>query len=346
MARVGMMGETTAVPITDFTNISSEEVKLRFTEALDALPPHNDSVQTHNASIYSRRYGPTLLRQRFSAIDRIFSDADGTILSEGLRAIPGNYIQLLRELAGRAVRTTIITGKPLAEVAPLFAAAGTDAPFDVMCEKGAYIASAGGNGSIRIEHLLSSAVLEKEVLDARDAWEAHITAIPSEQRPYYFGRSGSGQHRSIISIDIFAAQPPADYLSMVGQSRDAIKLKDAALLAMAETEIEEFFQALKPEWRIVHLGNANTDITPHLIEKDIALEASASFQQASGVLVLGDTNNDRAMFNLTKRHGNVTAGQVLYRASALGLVEASDAVTIGMANCMPYLLLLLETHPQ
>lgn len=336
--------EQPKVPITDLTNHTRTTIPSYFDELLTELAPHSDEAQMDNPMIYSQVYSPDELRQRFARINHVFSDADGTILPEGLHAMPSVYVHLLHELTKVSIQTTIITGKPLAEVAPIFKAAGNDAPFDVICEKGAYIASITDSNEVKIDHLLSSVELEKEVLEARIAWEEFTFTTQTKSRPYYFGWSGSGQHRSLISIDIFTEQPPKDYLMMTGQIRDTIKLKNKELLKIAETEIEEFFKSIQPEWRIVHLGNANTDITPHLIEKDIALESSMSFQNAKGVLLLGDTNNDRAMFSLKNRSPKVTAGQVLYRQGNIPLIESSDAVTIGMANCLPYLRLLLETH--
>lgn len=336
--------EQPKVPITDLTNHTRTTIPSYFDELLTELAPHSNEAQMDNPMIYSQVYSPDELRQRFARINHVFSDADGTILPEGLHAMPSVYVHLLHKLTKLSIQTTIITGKPLAEVAPIFKAAGNDAPFDVICEKGAYIASITDSNELKIDHLLSSVELEKEVLEARIAWEEFTFTTQTKSRPYYFGWSGSGHHRSLLSIDIFKEKPPENYLSMTGRSRDALKLTDVTLLKEAESEIEDFFKKFKPEWRIVHLGNANTDITPHLIEKDIALESSELFQKAEGVLVLGDTNNDRAMFDLKKRNSKVTAGQVLYRHGNIPLIDSSDAVTVGMANCSPYLRLLLETH--
>jgi len=111
-------------------------------------------------------------------------------------------------------------------------------------------------------------------------------------------------------------------------------LKNTTLLAALETEIREFIDAHYPNWGVIHLGNANFEITPPGIEKDIAVQQTPEFQKARGVLVIGDSGNDRKMLAL-RRHDKVAAALVLHNEAMAELTEAVDFITVGLANPYP-----------
>ena len=155
------------------------------------------------------------------------------------------------------------------------------------------------------------------------------------------GWGGQGTHQSMLSIDVLGGTPPDDYLQKTGLERDALKVKDAALLGDVAVAVKQFVGEHTNGWNFVDLGNANFEIAPGPIEKDAAIRTLQSRRGSEGILVLGDSANDKAMFRL--RHDKemqVTAGLVLHRAASLPLVDEVDCVSFGMANAGPHLNLL------
>lgn len=155
-----------------------------------------------------------------------------------------------------------------------------------------------------------------------------------------YGWSGSGRQKSVIGIDIYHGEPPADYLSVVGVEREVMKVKDPELLAHVEADLAAFVERHKPGWRLIHLGNGNSEIAPGGIEKDLAIRQLPEFRQATGVLVMGDSGNDRAMFAM-RSVPKVLAALVLHRERSLELVDEVDLVAFGMANAGPLFELVL-----
>ncbi|QQS18848.1 HAD hydrolase family protein [Candidatus Saccharibacteria bacterium] len=145
----------------------------------------------------------------------------------------------------------------------------------------------------------------------------------------------------MMSIDVLSASAPQNYLALMGAKRDALKIKDPEILQALEQELTAFVNEHVPGWSIVNLGNANFEITPKAIEKDAAIRATSWYRDVSGVLVLGDSANDKAMFTMKNdAEVSVTAGLVLHREASLSLVDGVDCVSFGMANAYPHLRLL------
>lgn len=307
------------------------------------ITPRDDIISLHRS--------PAELLNRFAMTDYVFSDADGVLVPEGATVMPSSHVEFITELADRGVGVTMVTGKPLAEVARLADQLPAGTPLKFLCEKGAYSVIRQGSGEYEKSFVLGSAADEAAVAELRERF--FVTRAPEiidklrspdgEQR-VWFGLSGSGDHKSILSIDIYGFEPPHDYTKLVGPERDAFKLKDDTLLKQAETMIEQWVLATHPEWRVVHLGNANTDIAPGPIEKDLAILKTPEYKQARTVQVWGDTNNDLAMFRLRSEHEKIIAGLVLHREKGKSLLEDVDFTSYGMANTDPFFRLLLATH--
>lgn len=59
-------------------------------------------------------------------------------------------------------------------------------------------------------------------------------------------------------------------------------------------------------------------------------------------MVLGDTENDRAMFRLRNTYSDkVVAGLVYHRQQAVALLDDVDVASVGMANADPILAAVL-----
>ncbi len=274
-----------------------------------------------------------------SQVDHIFADADGTLVSDGAEIFTTDKIKLIRQLTSLGVGITIVTGKPFAEVVPLRQTLPADIPISFICEKGAYSVHFGTTGAWR-EFILSSAAQERSVAELREQFVVFGGALIKKygSDKLGFGWGGSGEHKSVISIDIFAGQPPQNYLSLRGKERDAHKLQDTGLIKRVEHDIKQWVSDQQPDWRIVHIGNANTEISPGSIGKSEAIVESAEFGAARKVLILGDSSNDRGMFALRGTFpGKVLTGLVLHRKASLPLVDNADFITFGMANSNPIL---------
>lgn len=279
-------------------------------------------------------------------VDHIFSDADGTITGEGAEEFTPDKIELIEQLTRLGVGITIVTGKPLAEVAPLRKTMPADLPISFICEKGAYDVHFDKSGAWR-EFILSSAEQEQAVAELRSKFAAFSQQLINQygSNRLGFGWGGSGEHKSVLSIDIFAGPPPKNYLALRGADREVLKLKDPVLLNHVEHAITAWVKELQPGWRVVHIGNANTEITPGGIGKSEAIIESAEFADARKVLLLGDSFNDHAMFTLRDKFSSkVLTGLVLHRAASLPLVEQADFVTFGMANSNPILQAVIHAR--
>ena len=284
--------------------------------------------------------------EALAQVDHIFADADGTIVNEGTEAFLPDKIELIQQLARLGVGITIVTGKPLAEVVPLRQSLPNEVPINFICEKGAYDVHFDTTGAWR-EFILSSAEQEQSVAELREQFTDFGKQLVNKygSDKLGFGWGGSGEHKSALSIDLFAGKPPKDYLTLRGGERNALKLKDASLIEQVEQAITNWAQEQRPDWRIVHLGNANIEITPAGIGKSEAIIESAEFGAARKVLILGDSFNDRGMFNLRRKFTARTLNSlVIHRKTSLPLVDLADFVTFGMANGNPILQATLAAH--
>lgn len=317
----------------------------------------SDSIQlaaqpvATSSDIYSLGLAVDDLRERFASTDHIFTDADGTVVMEGATTFMPGYNEYFQQLHQRGIGVTVVTGKPAEEALGLMSSLPADSHVQFLCEKGAYTLSRDGSGGTTRQFILSSEASEREVAALRAEFFAQADTLAQQasngEQRVWFGLGGSGAHRSVLSIDLFATQPPANYLELIGAERDALKLTDETLLQAAEQVIEQFVQARHPGWNVVHMGNANTEICPSAIEKDAAILQTPEFAAARTVQVWGDSMNDRAMFGLRSAHpGKVLAGLVLHREKGKALIPEVDMLAYGMANAAPYLQLLLETHPR
>lgn len=307
------------------------------------IKPSDDIISLHLSA--------SNLRERFAMTDYVFSDADGVLVPEGATIMPAPHAEFITQLAACGVGVTMVTGKPLAEVSRIASTLPAGSPLRFLCEKGAYSVKLAENGKLEKTFVLGSAEHESAVADLREAFFSaqaskiiEDTRSESGEQRVWFGLSGSGDHRSILSIDIYGSEPPSNYTELVGAKRDALKLHDEELLTEVETMIEEWVKVIHPDWRVIHLGNANTDIAPGPIEKDLAILKTLEYQQARTVQVWGDTTNDLAMFRLREQHDKVIAGLVLHREKGKALLSDVDFASYGMANTDPFFRLLLATH--
>lgn len=286
------------------------------------------------------------MAEALAQVDHIFTDADGTIVEDGHEAFTPSKKDLLTKITKLGIGVTVITGKPLAEAVPLRQTLPASVPISFICEKGAYNVHFDSNGAWR-EFLLSSAEQEDSVLQLREEFLAFkqklITKYGSETLGIGWG--GSGEHKSALSIDLFIGEPPVNYLSLRGAQRDAIKLKYGPLLVQVEHDIAEWAEHRRPGWRVVHVGNANTEISPGGIGKAEAIIESAEFGNARKVLLLGDSPLDKSMLSLHDTFkGKALTGLVLHRKASLPLVDLADFVTFGMANSDPILGALIAAR--
>lgn len=308
---------------------------------------HETSIVTEPNTVYSfhdASHGAEI----FHAIDHIFTDADGTVVSEGATTLDAHKADLVRKLHEQGIGTTIITGKPYPEVEKLHKSLPTDLPISFIYEKGAYELHFDPEGKPIQRYLLSSEALEQSVLSLKQEFAdfrdilIQKYSIDKATPTLGFGWAGSGAHRSIVSIDIFSCTPPDGYLELIGSYREALKLTDNALLEAVVADITAFVRERQPTWSVIHLGNGNIDVTPDAIEKDTAIAANKPFQDARRVLVLGDTENDRAMFRLRNTYSDkVVAGLVYHRQQAVALLDDVDVASVGMANADPILAAVL-----
>jgi len=277
-------------------------------------------------------------------IDHIFSDADGTIVRDGAVAFDQDKVELLRRLHEAGVGVTVVTGKPYAEVAKLRGSLPEDIPLSFICEKGAYLAIFD-EGAIEREFILSTPELEQQVAELKERFFAEFAPYVTEKYGVHFALSGSGTHRSLLGIDQFASPPPDDYLDRIGDAREVLKVTDKQKIAAVEAEIAAFVASIHPEWRVVHMGGANTEIAPGPIEKDKGIERTSEYHEARQVMVLGDSWNDHAMLKLSSAHPDkASAGLVVFRETAIPLANDADFVTIGMANTNPILEAILDAR--
>lgn len=289
------------------------------------------------------------LRAVFASIDTIFTDADGTVVEEGLTTFPAEYADYITKLSKLNIKTTLITGKPYAEIKKLLANLPEGLPMRIIYEKGAYYLEPDSDGVLQKHYLLSSEDLERRMLKLRELYLEHKHEIEEKyidekgNPRVTLGWSGSGAHQSLLSIDILAGTPPENYMDIVGVPREALKVKDPELLAKVEADLTEFAHTYEPDWKLVHIGNGNTEIAPDIIEKDVTLMNLPDFKVAKGIMVWGDSMNDLKMFEMRKLP-QVTAGLVLHRERSLDLVNKVDFVSFGMANAKPFFELLLATH--
>ncbi len=313
-------------------------------QVADAARQLFDSHDTQRIVTIGRTDAET--RELLESVDVIVTDADGTLLDEGYTTVRDEYVDRITELHYQGVRTAILTGKPFEEARAIIDSSKKPFEVTIVCEKGAYSVEIDEHGEAHKSYLLSSPELEQTVREVREAFIAHLPQLVDTYRRadgtprVGFGWSGSGQHTSVISVDIFDGQPPDDYLDLVGEARDALKLRDPELLDQVQQVLEQFFHSHVPDARVVHLGNGNTEFAPGSIEKDNAIEQSPFFATAHGVLCLGDSFNDMAMFKLAQRHEHTYAGLIVYREASLALAPEVDFVTTGMANIAPYLQLV------
>jgi len=305
-------------------------------EALNLL--NADSSDT----LLQRAGGNRDSRALLGQVDCIFSDIDGTLTQEGATVLSPQVVEYFSRLRDAGVTVILVSGKPYEEIVPLMQALPAGLGVSAIYEKGAYRLDANPGGVWSTTYLLDNHNLEQTAAELRrrmpDLWK-DLQAKHVHER-LSFGWAGSGKHRSLLSIDVFVGDVPPDYTRLTGADRDMLKLKDADLLAALETDMLEFVNANYPSWSVVHLGNANFEIAPPGIEKDIAVQQTPEFQEARGVLVLGDSGNDRKMLAL-RRDDNVVAGLVLHNPATIGLVDEVDFVTFGVANPYPLLDCLL-----
>lgn len=305
--------------------------------------------QATPSAILSYGYSAEELISIFQSVDCIFTDADGTVVEEGLTTFPATYSEYVQQLADLGITTTMVTGKPYAEISKLVESLPAGSPLRIIYEKGAYYLEPDKDGVMHKRYLLSSPELEASVLDLRRLFLENKKAIEDKYQDVdgapliTLGWSGSGQHQSVLGIDIFAGVPPADYLQIVGPAREDLKVKDLDVLANVEVDLQKFVDTFRPGWRLVHLGNGNSEIAPDLIEKDIAIMQMDEFKNANSVLVWGDSGNDKKMFELN-RLPKVHSGLVLHRKNSISLVNSVDFVSFGMANAKPFFDLLLRSH--
>ncbi len=323
-------------------------VKIVSVNLSDAVTCNID--EQSNQLINSLSHSDSELSELFTGTTAVFTDADGTIVQEGTTDLSETYYRAITELSSKGVFFTVVTGKPLAEVSRLINSIPFDVPLHFLCEKGAYMVSKS-NESFKKIFVLSSEADEVAITELKQTFIEHMPSLQKQfnddnnQQRVWFGWSGRGEHKSIVSIDIYGVEPPSNYLEIVGPQRDSLKLNDPILLGEVERAIEQFVWQYHPDWHVVHLGNGNTDIAPNGIEKDLAIEQTQQFTSANIVQLWGDTMNDLAMFRLKDKYPNkVIAGLVLHREKGKELLAHVDMTTYGMANSAPYFELLLQTH--
>lgn len=323
------MAEAMSVPTLVFSSMGFER----------CAQDHLDNTQLGRNLLLFRSAG---VADRFSGIDTVYSDADGTLVPEGAISFPETVVGHIGRLASVGVRTLLVTGKPLSEVSGLADSLPKGHAIDFIFEKGAYILERNSDGSRRISPLLVSdedtlavQALKELFVESKSAIENQFAARMT------LGWGGHGTHQSMLSIDVLRGTPPKDYLQKTGPERDALKVKDAALLRDVSVAVAQFVREYTNGWNFVDLGNANFEIAPGPIEKDAAIRTLECRRGSEAMLILGDSANDNAMFGLRQDEKmQVTTGLVLHRQASLPLVDKVDCVSFGMANASPHMNLL------
>ncbi len=323
------MAEAMSVPTLVFSSMGFER----------CAQDHLDNAQLGRNLLLFRSAG---VADRFSGIDTVYSDADGTLVPEGAISFPETVVEHIGRLASVGVRTLLVTGKPLSEVSGLADSLPKGHAIDFIFEKGAYILERNSDGSRRISPLLVSdedtlavQALKELFVESKSAIENQFAARMT------LGWGGHGTHQSMLSIDVLRGTPPKDYLQKTGPERDALKVKDAALLRDVSVAVAQFVREYTNGWNFVDLGNANFEIAPGPIEKDTAIRTLECRRGSEAMLILGDSANDNAMFGLRQHEKmQVTTGLVLHRQASLPLVDKVDCVSFGMANASPHMNLL------
>ena len=284
-------------------------------------------------------------------IDNIFTDADGSLVEMGHNVLSSEYARCIADLSKLNVRTTVVTGKPYSEIERLLHSVPKGLSLRIICEKGAYYLDPDTTGTLRKRYLLSTPELEYSVREFRKIFESEKVSIerrhpgPSGKQQITLGWAGDGTHESVLSIDILAGVPPANYLGIKGIAREQLKVSSLTLRRQVLADLQAFTERHRPGWQVVDLDNANIEITPRCIEKDEAILAMPDFAAAQGVLVLGDSANDARMFGL-RRFDKVRAGLVLHNEKMVELLDTVDFATFGMANLQPVFQLLLAAVGQ
>ncbi|MBP7858207.1 HAD hydrolase family protein [Candidatus Saccharibacteria bacterium] len=324
---------------------------------LPLVPPSEHQMQS-----YAEKYlldpdarGSNLLVCRsshvldgFSGIDTVYSDADGTLVPEGATKFSNRTVSQIARLGQVGVRMVVVTGKPLSEVLGLVHSMPVGLSADIIYEKGAYRLERNSDGSFEDRLLLATeaettAVQQLKYRLLEEKGEIESAYVGTDKLTLGWG--GQGTHRSILSIDVFEGIPPVDYLTKTGKDRDALKVSDPNLLARVESDLAKFVERHTPGWSLVHLGNGNFEIASKDIDKGSAIQAMQVYRDATGALVIGDSANDLAMFQLRDSSRTpTTAGLVLHRKTALPLTESVDCISFGEANADPHLSLLLAAR--
>lgn len=280
----------------------------------------------------------------FTKIDHIFADADGTIVDDGATKFSEKKIKLFRALSERGIALTVVTGKPLAEVRKLQSSLRSEVPIQFLCEKGAYLAVFDETGEHK-KFILSSAELEASVAHLKQLFFDEFAPQMTKKHGVHFGLSGSGMHTSVLGVDMFASPPPENYLDLIGEVREALKITDPKRISAIEQEITSYIHSIRPEWNVVHIGGANTEIAPPAIEKDKGIMSTDAYHLARHALVLGDSWNDRAMLAMSHTYpAKISAGLVVFRETALPLANEVDFVMFGMANSDPIFEALIDAR--
>ncbi|MDL2342375.1 MAG: HAD-IIB family hydrolase [Patescibacteria group bacterium] len=280
------------------------------------------------------------LADYFKNVTAIFSDVDGTLVELGKNDISSAYSDLFHTLYEKNVSMTLVTGKPHSEILLLLAALPKHTPLRIVYEKGAYLLDIDEEGEATKQYLLSSPEIEKYVRQLKDELTAEIDSLQqrylaSDGTPRVtIGLGGDDSHESLVSIDLLAGTPPANYIDTTGKARENLKLKDVGLQIQITADLKAFLMDRHPTWSFVDLGNGNIEIAPAEIEKDKAIKAMPDFATAKGVLILGDSNNDSKMFAL-RSQPNVKAGLILHSKKLAWLTDDVDFVSFGMANAIP-----------
>lgn len=288
----------------------------------------------------------------YTGIDTVFSDADGTVVEEGATRFSDDMIKAIGNLAHVGVGLVIVTGKPFTEARGLAESLPPSLSAQFIIEKGAYVIERNRDGSISRRNLLTTDDLTHAVSELKGTFLEKKTAIESQFKDavpggVFLGRGGQGTHESIMSVDVLHGNAPDDYLSTSGKERDAIKVTNQDLLVSIEQQMLAFVETHAPGWRCVNLGNGNFEISPGIIEKDLAIQTLHAYRGSQGALLLGDSNNDEAMLSLRQIDEHPRrAGLVLHRLAALSLVPHVDTISFGMANAYPHLshLYALRKH--
>jgi trehalose-6-phosphate synthase/hydroxymethylpyrimidine pyrophosphatase-like HAD family hydrolase len=290
--------------------------------------------------IYSR-FSPDETIDVLQDVSVIYSDLDGTTLLSGETRFAEDTLKYLRFMQKAGIKVIFITGKPWTEVEKLITNTPSNIDLKIMFEKGAYLAESNNAGEVVLNNFIVTPEMQHDI-DALKKKMPLITRAIEQQYPVKIVPAGDGGHLSVVSIDIIKRE----YADNYKQFRRLAKVSDKVLLE----DIKETITALiavyckSKNFELVDIGNGNFEIgNGSLNKKDAVLRMEMNHENLDGNrLLLDDSGNGKAMFDLKNKASNFFAAVVKHDQTPKALVEQADLYVEGEGRAVKIFQSIME----